>query len=303
MNKNWMISIILTISLCFISLGSVVGAEGETSSSLEDEGSFTLLNYNVAGLWAPLSGSNPDKNTKKISALLNNYDIVTVQENFNYHDELVSKVDHPYISKHDSVLGFGTGTGDGLTRLSMFKFKDFKRKEWKNCHGYFDQGSDCLTPKGFTFARHEVSEGVFVDVYNVHADAGRNKDDLKAKEKNFKQVLEKVEKWSEGNAVIIAGDFNSTYNYKKYKDGLRRFPDAGFTDVWAEFDNNGVIPGIDEKEVDGDRIEKIFYRSGKEVKLSIDDYQYVTDVFVDEKGKDLSDHRPIYSKFSYRVVR
>lgn len=33
-------------------------------------------------------------------------------------------------------------------------------------------GADCLTPKGFTFMRAQVSEGVWVDLYNLHADAG-----------------------------------------------------------------------------------------------------------------------------------
>jgi len=33
-------------------------------------------------------------------------------------------------------------------------------------------GADCLTPKGFTFMRMVVSEGVYVDFYNLHEDAG-----------------------------------------------------------------------------------------------------------------------------------
>jgi hypothetical protein len=29
-----------------------------------------------------------------------------------------------------------------------------------------------LTPKGFTFMRWNPADGVFIDFYNVHADAG-----------------------------------------------------------------------------------------------------------------------------------
>ena len=32
--------------------------------------------------------------------------------------------------------------------------------------------ADCLTPKGFTFMRVKFAEGVWVDAYNLHADAG-----------------------------------------------------------------------------------------------------------------------------------
>jgi hypothetical protein len=32
--------------------------------------------------------------------------------------------------------------------------------------------ADCLTPKGFTFMRLKLAEGVFIDAVNLHADAG-----------------------------------------------------------------------------------------------------------------------------------
>jgi hypothetical protein len=32
--------------------------------------------------------------------------------------------------------------------------------------------ADCLTPKGFTFMRVKFAEGVTIDAYNMHADAG-----------------------------------------------------------------------------------------------------------------------------------
>lgn len=32
--------------------------------------------------------------------------------------------------------------------------------------------ADCLTPKGFTFMRVKFGEGIYIDAYNLHADAG-----------------------------------------------------------------------------------------------------------------------------------
>lgn len=36
----------------------------------------------------------------------------------------------------------------------------------------YNSSADCLTPKGFTFMRVKLAEGVWVDAYNLHADAG-----------------------------------------------------------------------------------------------------------------------------------
>lgn len=54
--------------------------------------------------------------------------------------------------------------------LANFDWIDFTRVKWNTCSD--DSGADCLTPKGFTFMRVIVSEGVHIDFYNLHADAG-----------------------------------------------------------------------------------------------------------------------------------
>jgi hypothetical protein len=46
---------------------------------------------------------------------------------------------------------------------------DFTRVKWNTCSDA--SGNDCLTPKGFTFMRMMVADGV-IDFYNLHADAG-----------------------------------------------------------------------------------------------------------------------------------
>lgn len=47
---------------------------------------------------------------------------------------------------------------------------DLQRIKWDTCSDIAD--ADCLTPKGFTAMRIQVDEGVYIDFYNVHADAG-----------------------------------------------------------------------------------------------------------------------------------
>lgn len=87
-------------------------------------------------------------------------------QDFNYHDYIYSTDYHPY----RTATSGGAGIGSGLNTLSNFPWVDFSRESWDDCSN--DSGSDCLTPKGFTFMRVLVSEGVYVDFYNLHADAG-----------------------------------------------------------------------------------------------------------------------------------
>lgn len=37
---------------------------------------------------------------------------------------------------------------------------------------FLNSSADCLTPKGFTAMRVKFAEGVVIDAYNLHADAG-----------------------------------------------------------------------------------------------------------------------------------
>ena len=63
-----------------------------TQVKAEEDNTFSVLSLNVAGLPAILSSGDPAVNTVKISPLLNNFDIISVQEDFAYHDELISEL-------------------------------------------------------------------------------------------------------------------------------------------------------------------------------------------------------------------
>lgn len=113
----------------FVSLAAF-GAQAQTS------GSFSTLGYNVAGLLEPFSGGNPAVNTPIISCLIRDFQIVQVQEDFNYHAALYDSCDdHPYRSPTSGGMGFG----DGLNQLSDFPYSDWTRVEWDACDGV-----DCL---------------------------------------------------------------------------------------------------------------------------------------------------------------
>ena len=276
-------------------------------------GSFSALTYNVAGL---PQGTNPDQfpavNTVKISPLLNAYDLVLVQEDFSYHSDLVSQVTHPYQSIHDSSARppYGIAIGDGLSTLSRSPFSGFTRITWTDCNGVVTEGSDCLAPKGFSFAQHELAPGSFLDVYDLHADAGGAAADLAARASNIRQLTAFIEANSAGHAVLVMGDTNSRYT--RAADVLPELlTGAGLRDVWIELVRGGVLPPVggslssgctsDPAGADCERVDKIFFRSGGGLVLTPTSYAIPAD-FVDENGAPLSDHDPVAARFDFALV-
>jgi hypothetical protein len=135
-------------------------------------GKFTALSYNVAGLPQILQGNDVpgDKtdNSKQIGAYFAkyDYDLIHIQEDFNYHASIYASDSHP----ERTATSGGVPFGSGLNTISNYNWINYSRVKWNTCSDA--SGSDCLTPKGFTFMRWTVSTGAYIDVYNLHADAG-----------------------------------------------------------------------------------------------------------------------------------
>ncbi len=305
--------------LAFRRLGLVLalcaGASGPAVA-----GTFSVLTYNVAGLPFNLSGSNPVVNSVQISPRLNGFDLVVVQEDFSFHEDLVSQILHPFQSVKDTTdvqfvidqfpPGASPQLGDGLNTFSFHAFGDFTRVTWNECFGLFDNGSDCLAPKGFSFARHEVEPGVFVDVYNLHSDAGGDEGSLDARRKNLRQLADFIVVTSDGNALIVLGDFNSRYT--RAGDILPEFvATTGVSDVWIDLVRGGNVPAVGPSLQDGcaisfadadcERVDKIFYRNGIDVELEALSHAVPED-WVDTMGEQLSDHEPVSAVFRVTFV-
>lgn len=264
-----------------------------------------LLSYNVAGLPDFISSSSPAKNTSAIGEAINQFDIVLLQEDFNYHHKLVEKAQHPNQSKSSGPAVFG----DGLNRFSFPPFQNFKRIKWNKCHGVFTHGSDCLTPKGFSVASHEISPGFYIDIYNLHADAGSDSGSLKARRDNLRQLLSYIEQHSAKRPVIVMGDFNSRYT--RSGDIPEIFLEAGFHDAWLKYHNYSLPPekgasinlGCDSNP-SGDQcelIDKIFFRSAHDVALQLLHYEVPDEQFQDLEGRPLSDHLPVAAEFQFII--
>lgn len=304
---------VLAAALLLLLLLSACTSDSDAGHS----GEFTTLSYNVAGLPQEVSTVNPKDHIPLISPLLNDYDIVLTQEDFDwwqpsldnldfahYHERLRDKTDFPYQSpRHPGPEAVGLDwkkdrptlfTGDGLGLLSRFPFDEFRRVPWGSCA---TAAADCLAMKGFAMARVELKPGVTVDVYTLHAEAGGEPGDNKARADGFDQLAVYIQKNSAGHAIILGGDMN-----------LHTEPDSDDPDnredarVWAEFlQRTGLTDVCDALECAGPtRIDKFAFRSGP-VTLEPQSWQFEAGKFRDASGEDLSDHEPLLVKWRWTV--
>jgi hypothetical protein len=308
--------IILTLALCFgnctktnddnyLKTNSTNSAGRLKASTMSGTGIFTVLSYNVAGLPQLLSSAS-DRETKTaiIGQKVSNYDIVNVQEDFNYHAILYANDTHPY----RTATSGGAAIGSGLNTMSNFPFSDdIDRVKWTSCNG-----TDCLTPKGFTWIRMRIAEGVYIDVYNVHTNAGTTDADLSARRANINQLISYINTNSAGNAILIFGDTNDRYT--RSGDNIRDLiTGTGSLDSWVQLIKGGTPPAIGSGDLvcadtsivltdfNCEVVDKIFYRSNKLINLTPLVYTSEDAIFRTSQGYMLSDHRPAYTKFKYSL--
>jgi endonuclease/exonuclease/phosphatase family metal-dependent hydrolase len=290
---------LITVALVPVGL-----AVSPPAASAADSGTFSVLSYNVAGLPEGLSSAPTPRAsaTTAIGQRLGPYDIIHVQEDFNYHANLYAADTHPYRTPTSG----GAGIGSGLNTLSNIAYDedDFERVRWNSCQ--LDSG-DCLTPKGFTFMRVRLAEGVYVDFYNVHTNAGTSSGDFASRADNLSQLTAFIATHSAGNAVVVMGDTNTRYT--RSEDTIAAFAaNNGLTDAWVRLVRGGVPPAAgspalvcDENAVTNacEVVDKVLFRGSALVTLNATYYNNDHAAFLDGAGAMLSDHDPIAVRFSW----
>ncbi|KAM0424307.1 hypothetical protein ACHAPT_010453 [Fusarium lateritium] len=269
--------------------------------------SFSLLTYNVAGLPEIINtNSLMDKQSNAITIgkklKEHAYDVIHLQEDFHLHQIIWLNDNHNY---HTHSAG-PVMDGDGLNTISNHDGYDFDRYTWAECSL---NGGDCLTPKGFTHMTTKI-EGVHVDMYNLHADAGNQHLDRKARSMGFDQLLAHVDKHTKGRPVILAGDFND--RWADSKRSINKLTDAGFKDAWVKLYHNNTIPEpskepneceMPPKNNTCEVVDKVFYRSGNWTKLDVVSFNYESKIFVTQDKEALSDHIPIRVDFTWSPIK
>jgi endonuclease/exonuclease/phosphatase family metal-dependent hydrolase len=252
------------------------------------QGVLNVLTYNVAGLPDLISRSNPARNSNMIGKLFNAYDLVLVQEDFWYHEDLAASVNHVFRSL--PMTEFGRLVGDGLNRFSAFPMDSVVRHAWTTCSGFLHSAADCLADKGFTFSRLTLGHGLQVGVYNVHADAGRGNADVSARAKQFAQLKNHILGTTVGEAVIVGGDFN-----------LEGFGSGDEPILQDLITATGLTDSCRELDCREERFDRVLFRSGSTVALEPLSWATVRE-FVDATGGDLSDHKAVNTVFRWMPV-
>jgi len=240
-------------------------------------------------------------------------DIIGVQEDFNYHDELMSSLKDNY-SCGKYTGGFDLSklfsNTEWLTYFPLPRFKcdginiiakknridviqkteDIKR--WKKCYGYFTHANDALTHKGFRYYTTVIDNEIPLDVYMLHMDADfydaekcpNISGDLEARESQLKQLVEYIDKAKSYNPIIIFGDTNT---YDKYEWDKTNIQDNLINAI-----NN--INGLNIQEAiptNHSDCDKLFYVNNDKSKyqLSLKECSFDTNI-------TSSDHYPLIAK-------
>jgi hypothetical protein len=158
------------------------------------------------------------------------------------------------------------------------------------------------------------SSSVFIDFYNLHADAGTETGDLTARTANLRQVAAQIATRSTGNAVLVFGDTNSRYS-RTADVGVRELlavldtTGPGLTDAWVQLERGGAVPTVESlcdnpSTTDScETVDKVFYRPSPLVSLSATAFRYVSDRFLQADGNILSDHNPILVNLTWSTAQ
>ncbi len=267
------------------------------------------VNYNVAGLpFAALSGEDVAGNQAVSGAYLseNDFDIVAIQEDFGFHNKLMDSISgFNHTTNHTGTIPGGDGLNIFTTTMPIY---NETRVAWNEACGILTDGSDELTPKGFVYTVIDIGNGIYVDFYNLHADAYGGEGSRKARTSQYKQLAEFIEARSEENdrPVIITGDFNNHLHSAENNAALYNTlcVGLGFKDAWVEFHNNGDYFNYSKWFETGlsswgnwDSVERYMYRAGGGVDIEVSDFRYVDVVNAD--GKTVSDHAAAECDFTF----
>jgi len=251
-----------------------------------------------------------------------------------FHEEIVSAANHPYRSEPaPAPLGtdlrrFPTGPpliADGLNRLSRFPFGAIQRVMWNTCYGEFaveaaevildaaglsgpidDVGlgdvvsggaADCGAQKGFEVARTKFADGVEIDLYNLHSEAGGGPQDNIARAAGLIQLADYIKKNSTGRPVILGGDTNLHTEPESDNDEDRR--------VWERFQAETGLSDVCLVVDCGDDagvIDKFAYRNGGGIEIVPLSHNFERERFTRSDGEPLSDHDPLAVRFRWRVA-
>lgn len=274
----------------------------QVTASAQEVVQFKVATFNVDGLPPKMLfiKTNPDGpgayGSSRIGKYLykQSFDIVGLQEDFNYHGVLAPWLEDEYQADewsgavgldlpekkidylHLQNLRFDC---DGL---EMFWKKNItltasERVAWNSCFGKFSHSNDEIITKGFRRYELTMPFGTQLIVYNMHMEAaddldekdGNDAKDRAARQSQWQQLKEDVLAHLDTRPIIIIGDFNSYYCRDQIQmNFINEISNSGLgtaSDVYVELMKNGMYPAVVEGIVYNDEDMNIFDGEGNPV--------------------------------------
>lgn len=220
---------------------------------------LTVLSYNVHGLDAWLVDDDPVARMPQISERLDKYDVALIQESWSYFDLLAERTTQPVRERGngpDPAALFQTG----LVSFARPPLLAVSRGSLGACSGWLTGANDCLADKGYQRLRLRLENGLALDFWNVHLDAGEGDDDRAARAAQLDNLVKRVRELSGKNALVIAGDLNLPDETAEDHMLLERFSQA------LELVDSGARSAPDGRFAQK-HIDYILYRDGPGVWL------------------------------------
>ncbi len=263
----------------------------ENKEALPTAGQLSFLSYNVHGLPSGITGDDTNARMQMIGPMLNNFDIVALQEDWEdeNHALLKEKSEHPVQERFsEEIRGV---YGSGLSTFSVGTLNKLTQVHFTACHGELDNASECLAAKGFQILRVEVGEGVEIDVYNTHMEAGGSPEDILAARSQVEELLNAINEHSQERPLVFLGDTNL------------RPSNPTDAEMIEDFMNLAMLKDTCEETqcTETNHIDRIWYRSSAAIKLSAIKWNREIS-FVDDDNQDLSDHPAISAQIQWDVM-
>ncbi|MDE5608666.1 MAG: hypothetical protein K2I64_07015 [Muribaculaceae bacterium] len=271
----------------------------------------------------------------------NLWDIVALSEDFNYHSYIMNGVSTYYnagkwrglidqSNLNGSLLNYPSATPtdnkglymktDGLGFLTRKKYSVTPGTDaegegknwipWNDHYGFTENEADGLIRKGFRFYQVTLAEGLVVDVYITHMEAGSDPEDNAARAKQLTQFAEYIKAHKGTNPIIILGDTNCRYTRDPLEEGfinlIQQDTDLEVKDPWVEIRRKGVYPTPNSPSImvsqygeqDGEVVDKIWYINNKKSDCTLTCIDYLhDDSFTYADGSQIADHYPVVGTF------
>ncbi len=268
---------------------------------------LSVLSYNVHGISWLFAKDNPGLRSAAIGWLASSYDVVLLQEDFEYHADIRKQMPHAVAFRGNGV---GTDPRRLLAALVMLPFNllipnlsmpygsglsafvareageavESTAQAYGDCGGWFGQRLDCWAQKGFLRVRLRTSESFEVDLYNTHFDAGGGGRSTRARQRQLTELAAAVEELSADRAVIVVGDFNTSFVRAEDRAAIHAFRKR------LGLDDSGAGPELPQWR----NRDFVLYRSAGGVTIEVEAageaLQFVN------AGRALSDHPALFAR-------